>query len=557
MGTSLGAGYPHTVAYFIARAHALSGEKEAALKRLDQALELGFRSRERVRNDEAFAPLRDDPTFKTLAGVVDTARMSRAEGWRHDILFLEGEVKRMHHAPFRRVPRAEFETDLRRLREELPELTDHQVIVRLMGALRKIGDGHTGIFPNLIRAWDHTVPLQFGLFPEGPFVIAAAPHHADLVGARVLRLGDHTPERVLESLATVISQDNAQGVVRAAPSHMRYPQVLNGLGLQSETDGIRLTVRPPDGGQKAVTVKATRTDPEFNRIIGHPKWPAVHTNAPGPVSTYLKDRGVPYRFEQLDDKTVYFQFNSVTKDPADPLDRFAGRLFRHIEANGVRKLVIDLRWNNGGNTLLLPPLVRELVRARAVNRRGHLFVITGRYTFSAGMNAAAYIERDTEAIFVGEPTPSSPNHVGESNIMTLPYSGVRVSISDLYWQGSWPTDHRTWIAPLVHAPPSFEAYKAGRDPAMEAVLAYPPGDPPPPGNPSPVAGKAEEEVKKLEREWLDAYEKNDAAAVDRIVAGDFTITFPDGSVQTKAQVVEGVKRPRKDGQPGPKSSPRT
>lgn len=59
--------------------------------------------------------------------------------------------------------------------------------------------------------------------------------------------------------------------------------------------------------------------------------------------------------------------------------------------------------------------------------------------------------------------------------------------------------------------------------------------------------KAEEEVRRLEREWLDAYEKNDPVAMDRIVADDFTITFPDGSVMRKPQVLEGVKRPRREG----------
>jgi len=51
-----------------------------------------------------------------------------------------------------------------------------------------------------------------------------------------------------------------------------------------------------------------------------------------------------------------------------------------------------------------------------------------------------------------------------------------VSISDLYWQSSWPTDRRTWIAPFLYAPPSFEAYKTKHDPAMEAILTYSEGD---------------------------------------------------------------------------------
>jgi ketosteroid isomerase-like protein len=52
---------------------------------------------------------------------------------------------------------------------------------------------------------------------------------------------------------------------------------------------------------------------------------------------------------------------------------------------------------------------------------------------------------------------------------------------------------------------------------------------------------AAQEVQKLERRWLDAYEQRDDKAMDLIVADDFTITFPDGSVLTKSQVMDSLK----------------
>jgi len=66
------------------------------------------------------------------------------------------------------------------------------------------------------------------------------------------------------------------------------------------------------------------------------------------------------------------------------------------------------------------------------------------------------------------------------------------------------------------------------------------------------AGGAEQEVRKLERAWLDAYEQSDAKAMEAIVADDFTITFPDGSMQTKPQIMEMIKRPRNPARPAPK-----
>jgi uncharacterized protein (TIGR02246 family) len=57
-------------------------------------------------------------------------------------------------------------------------------------------------------------------------------------------------------------------------------------------------------------------------------------------------------------------------------------------------------------------------------------------------------------------------------------------------------------------------------------------------------GGPAQEVQKLERAWLDAYEQHDTKAMDAIVADDFTITFPNGAMQTKPQIMTSLKSPR-------------
>jgi len=54
--------------------------------------------------------------------------------------------------------------------------------------------------------------------------------------------------------------------------------------------------------------------------------------------------------------------------------------------------------------------------------------------------------------------------------------------------------------------------------------------------------ESEKVVRKLERTWLDAYEQRNAESMNAIVADDFTITFPDGSIQTKPQIIASLKQ---------------
>jgi ketosteroid isomerase-like protein len=58
---------------------------------------------------------------------------------------------------------------------------------------------------------------------------------------------------------------------------------------------------------------------------------------------------------------------------------------------------------------------------------------------------------------------------------------------------------------------------------------------------STSTGSAEQDLLKLEREWLDAYIKRDAAALERIEADEFSITYPTGEVLTRAQELANLK----------------
>jgi hypothetical protein len=137
-----------------------------------------------------------------------------------------------------------------------------------------------------------------------------------------------------------------------------------------------------------------------------------------------------------------------------------------------------VRWNGGGNTFLNQHLLHHLIASQRLTRRGALLVIIGRLTFSAAQNTVTAIERETSAILVGEPTGSRPNFLGEAIDFELPCSKLRANAADLFWQTSWPLDHRTRTAPDIYAPPTFEAYRRNQDPALDAILAireHPPG----------------------------------------------------------------------------------
>jgi hypothetical protein len=136
--------------------------------------------------------------------------------------------------------------------------------------------------------------------------------------------------------------------------------------------------------------------------------------------------------------------------------------------------VLDLRGNGGGNGYLNQALVHAVLRRPALDRTGRLFVIIDRGTFSAAAQLAADLERETHAVFVGEPTGAAPDSPGDPAHITLPASGLEVRISTVLWNGSDPRDPRLFITPDQPASPAFADWLAHRDPALEAIRAYRP-----------------------------------------------------------------------------------
>ena len=461
--------------YEIARCYALLGDTEQALLSLEKSFQLGFRYFAEAREDSAFVSLRNDARFQRLTNSLNTSRMSRDEGWRYDLQVLTNEVRRRAVSPYRLATKEKFEAETNRIYESIPRLTDIQIIIEFMKLMVLVGDGHTNIYgfwetPELRQ----TISIEWFAFQEGIFITAANVKYEDLLGAQVLKIGGKEIDEVLKLIDPLCHRDNQMSPRVLGLMRMRHPAILQGLGIIKDVKKVPLTIRDKQGKIREIELPTDSQMPSRRLWDGiPPDWKTFHQSEKIPL--YLKDVFKPYWFEYLPDpKTVYFQFNQVRNTEKEDFATFCTRLFKFINETEVEKLVIDLRWNNGGNSQLLPPLIQGIVRNEKINQKGKFFVITGRRTFSAAQIAATLLERNTKAIFVGEPTGSSPNFIGEETTFELPYSKLNASVSDLYWQNSVNTDHRTWIAPLIYMPPTFADYMTNRDSALESILNYQP-----------------------------------------------------------------------------------
>lgn len=464
----LGYVYSGYMSYRLAQLHARAGHAERALRWIAIALDARYEDRPQIQSDPAFAALHDDPGFRRLAGMLPDAELSRNSGLRADLDYLVAEARRMHADPARPAHTAQFAELAQQLRDTIPSLTDLEVYGGFMRLLAFLDDGHTAIYApaddSPLDINPKLLPLKFYRFEEGVYVVDGAPEWQQLAGRRVVRIGKLAIGEILQRMSEYRGGDNSMTWTWLGPQfYLPRVSMLQTVGALDSTDLVELALEDNEGALEIVKVP-TGTAQMPRKLRPSPA-------ASGETPTYLSQIDTSYWLKRLPAQdAIYFQFNQVRNAEQQSIDEFAEELKEKLRATSANTLIVDVRHNNGGNNGLLNPLLKALVWFEQSADKNRIFVIAGRNTFSAAQNFLNRIEALTDAIFVGEPSSSSPNFVGEETGLLLPYSRVAGSISSRYWQDSIPGDRRQWIVPNVPVSVTAADYFSGRDAALEAIF---------------------------------------------------------------------------------------
>ncbi|MCI0514376.1 tetratricopeptide repeat protein [candidate division KSB1 bacterium] len=168
------------------------------------------------------------------------------------------------------------------------------------------------------------------------------------------------------------------------------------------------------------------------------------------------------------------QFNAVVDQPDESFEQFYQRMFQYYDAhaNNIDKFVLDLRFNGGGNGMLVLPFMNEIIKRDKINRLGSFFTLIGRRSYSAAVLFLADLMLHTRTLLVGEPTGAAQNMFSDMRGKgTLPNCGATILLATVYFNFAWPTNKNYTIPPHYPAPFSASDFFSGQDPALNAILA--------------------------------------------------------------------------------------
>jgi len=424
------------------------------------------------------APRRIAPVFVPLAiafaiaGAAYGAAPAAQPGAAADVRLLAQQMEDIHPDLYATISRRRFRAAVDALALRAEDLSANELLVELMriAALPGNRNGHGGIFPGdpQHRRTLHLYPIRLYDFADGTYVVDEVGKRR-LVGARLVAIAGTPYTKVASLVRPLVPHDNESSRRGLLPHYVLTAEVLDGLGIADGIGPLELTFERAGGSTVDATL-APITVRKYVASFPDPHYGHYPSSLPRrrPAPMYLANNGRDLWLSPIaGGKAIFVGYNAVTS----PTDAAARRLRNLGRRPGVKRVIVDLRLNGGGDNTTFGPLVYAL-RDPSINRRGRLFVLIGRATFSAAANFAAELDRSTRAIFVGEATGGGVKIYGDAVPFVLPETGLAARVPGRYWDfGKGRGDRRLAIYPDIAVPIKPADFFAGRDPVLATVLA--------------------------------------------------------------------------------------
>ncbi|MCI0390056.1 MAG: S41 family peptidase [Acidobacteria bacterium] len=380
----------------------------------------------------------------------------KVELWRQDLQHLAKELPRRHKNAFHTVSREAFERTVAELDAALPTLQEPEIVVRIQQILAQAGDGHTFLtgFPARTR-----YPLSLFWFGNELRVVRTSAAYRQALGTRVVSIGELSLAEATAKVSRIISTDNEYWTRHVSAMFLAAPEVLFALKVLPNLARGQWTFEEQEG--KAFSLEMDAVAPETKV-----EWLLAAKEAP----LYRQRADERFWFAPLPEaQTLYVNLRGYPD--TDDFKRSADELLKQVDATQPKRLVLDVRQNEGGDLKKGRYLLAGLKKRSVFTARGSVYVIIGRATASAAMANAIDFRNELNATLVGEPTGGRPNSYSENEYFFLPNSKLKISYSTKFHKFQ-DTDTPA-LMPDKLIEPTWGNYQAGRDAVLEWILAQP------------------------------------------------------------------------------------
>jgi len=390
--------------------------------------------------------------FQVLAQKMDN------DLWLQDLEAYKTGLEQKHIDVYNKISDNEFDSELEIIKSSIGNKTDFQLVMDLMRLTRKIGDGHTAI--SLSNIETHNFPFEIKQFGNDWRIVKIAQPFGHLLGTRLIAV-DETPMAIAAQKVGEVAQfvENPHSKIIRTAQYFPISELLFELNLIKQKEKAPFTFKSDNGTvfTETLTVSANNEPVKFTELtISVPE-------IEKPEETLIT--GFWYApISGTDALYIHFENYPTFEEMMQIAEEMVGFIFQ----NNIRKLVIDLRNNGGGDLYVGLVLANALNLADPVDWKSGVYVLADKVTFSAATSNTALFRELLNAKIVGEPTGSNPTGFQDMDTFELPNSKLVVCYSKRLFRIQ--EEFSEGVQPDIPQTYEWESFSQGNDNMLQWVI---------------------------------------------------------------------------------------
>ena len=373
--------------------------------------------------------------------------------WSEDAMYLYLSLKTCHADFFNGIEEDVADGYVESVVEDIDRMDAPQAYYSLLSIAALAHDSHTsvGMDTTLLSCFDF-LPVVFDVFGDDLVIVSAATGYDHLVGCTVRSVCGHTLDQIIDASRGLIPHDNDVFLLsQLKDTHLLIRQFYEVAGLVEE--GEDFFVELDDGRLFVLDALDYYEYASSGRTNLMQRLPDTLNTASYYNAMYLPD-----------ESALLINYLSCAQMPSFPFTDFAKACIDLIEEKGHEKVIIDLRYNSGGDSTVIEPLVDGLEKIRQ-ERPLAVYVLIGEDTFSSAVLNAIELKDRLDAVLVGRPTGGSASHYGELARGVLPNSRLAFT-----WSTKWFDSGLAGpLVPDIPVARSIADYRDGIDSDLAAL----------------------------------------------------------------------------------------
>jgi hypothetical protein len=408
-----------------------------------------------------------------VATQIGVAQKMSQKQWIEDLTFIQEELPKHHVNLFHSISKTDYNNQFKILKAKVGSLNPEVILWEINKIIASIQDSYTMLQFSIKK----NLPLGIQWFKDGYYITAINRQNEAFMAGKILSINSIPVKEIEAKIAKVLYAPNEASKKLLVANIIKNVSLLSYIEV-AKGNSVELHIKKTDNKTEKLTVSFNPSQRGRGQMA---------FAIPEEIPLYKQNSRAWFWNSTLNDETLYLKYNvsnsreallktsqltNASQRQIESIPSFNGfikAVINKLNKNNFKKIVFDLRGNNGGEAQQGTNLLKAIQDTPFMQNGGKVITLIDASVYASAVNNTLESKQLLNATIIGEATSGSPNHFGNVDVLELPNSKLRLQYSTKYYQLS-KKDENT-ITPDVMVPTSIQDFVTGKDPVLEKALS--------------------------------------------------------------------------------------